>query len=352
MALGCNLDKVVLQNKNHGFEKSLAGWSTYIAPSMAADAIIKTVHSEGAKKGQHHLFMRLPANAKDNQSHFIHIGQYLDLKKQKRYRFSVDVKWANPENTLPSAIISIWAKGSDATYFGKDVWIDKGDGFKHFEFEFMPQENEKVFCYLSLLTHQEDYDATDIYVDEFKIEEMGLVFVEADPRPAYKNLLKNTTFDEGLKHWLTTSNNPHRVDHLNSYVLKEVGNPKLRFELPAASDSDYLNNTWAGVYQNLKLYAGNNYQLKVMIDRVVPDSTQYPTIVNIYAYKPKSDLSDSRWLGSVDYKFNKAEPHLYSKRLTPLETADYHIVLRIFGWGNNGNPFKLNIDNIKVERIE
>ncbi len=126
----------------------------------------------------------------------------------------------------------------------------------------------------------------------------------------------------------------------------------MRFELPGADNPDYLNNSWIGVYQEIRMYSGNKYQIEIDIDRVVPDSIQYPTILNIYAYKPGSAKSPPVWLGSVDYKFNQSGLHIYSQKINPSETATYEIVVRVFGWGNEGKAFSVNVDNIKVLRIK
>jgi hypothetical protein len=209
-----------------------------------------------------------------------------------------------------------------------------------------------VFCYLSLLTHQEGYDNTDIYIDEFRIEEIGDVFIEKDPRPANINLLHNPSFDRGFESWYTTLNNPNNISDLNCCLVRDSGNFWVRLELPGSDNPEYLNNTWIGIYQELVMYAGNMYQINAEIDRVVPDSTQYPTILNIYAYKPGSANSAPVWLGSVDYKFNKQDHHFYSQQIRSAETATYYVVIRVFGWGNGGNPFIVKAGNIQVKRIE
>lgn len=125
----------------------------------------------------------------------------------------------------------------------------------------------------------------------------------------------------------------------------------MHMELPCSEDHLYLNSTWTGLFQELILYTGNVYQIEAEVERLVPDSTKYPTIINIYAYKPGSPDSPPVWLGSVDYKFNRSDRHIYSRRIKPTETAVYQIVFRLFGWGNEGKPVMVNVDNIKVVRI-
>ncbi|QLE02459.1 hypothetical protein HX109_13160 [Galbibacter sp. BG1] len=342
----------VLLNTNPGFEEGLTGWSTYKAPSIANDAIIRVDNNGNAKFGNKHLFMRLPASATINGSEYINLGQTLNLSSTKRYRYSAWVKWANPNNSLPSAIISIWARNQDGSYNGQDVWITDGNDYKYLTFEFTPNETGNVFCYISLLTHQNGFDNTDIFVDALRIEEIGDAIVDVDPRPANQNLLSNSFFSQDFANWTTTSYNPHNVSGLNKFIVNDNGNKRMRLELPGASNNTYLNETWIGAYQEVTLYAGNKYVLEANIDRVVPDALQYETIVNLYALKPETPNSPRAWLGDVDYKFNKSENHFYSQVISPTETTTYNITARVFGWANEGNPVSVNFDNIKVKRIE
>ncbi|GAL73404.1 hypothetical protein [Jejuia pallidilutea] len=330
-----------IQNLNIGFEEGLLHWKTYKAPSIANDAIIRVDENGNAKSGKKHLFLRLPASAKINTADYVHIGQHLELDKTKRYKYSVWLKWANPENELPNAIVSIWARNPDGTYSGKDVWIDNGKDYQLHSFEFTPTATGKVFCYISLLTHQKGFYNTDVLVDDFKVEVIGDAVVDTDPRPANINLLKNSSFSDGFDFWNSTHNNPTNVDGLNKFIVEENGNKSVQLELPGAPNSTDLNYTWTGIYQNVKLYAGNTYQLQARIDRVVPSGTDYYTILNFYAYKPPT-TTPKAWLGSIDYRFNIAELHDYSEMITPTETTMYHISTRVFGWGNDGNPVTIS----------
>ena len=119
-------------------------------------------------------------------------------------------------------------------------------------------------------------------------------------------------------------------------------------ELPEAADNTLLNDTSIGVFQRVKLYAGNTYVLGAEIDRILPRGTEYPTIVNLFAYRPGGEGGEEAWLGSVDYKFNKSEKHLYSQRFTTSVTTDYLITVRVFGWGNEGRPLNVRLDNISL----
>jgi hypothetical protein len=341
----------LILNRNPGFEYGIYGWETYIEASISTDAIIRE-EKNCVLNGKGSLFLRLPSNATDNQKQFISIGQYLPLSKSKQYRLSVHVKWANPEGQLSSAIISIWTKSAEGNFAGKDVWIYDGDDFKYLSFDFSPDSDGNTFCYLSLLTNQAGYENTDIYVDDFKIEELGYLLVEEDPRPSGINLLKNSDFDEDFASWSNTVNNPHDVAGLNCSLINQSKNNVLRMELPGSGNPEYLNNTWTGICQDIKLYAGNKYRIEVDLNRIIPDLTQYETIVNIYALNPGTSEVTPLWLGSVDYKFNRSGWHTYSKCIKPTQTGDYSITLRLFGWGNEGNPVKLDVDNIEVKLMK
>ena len=332
-----------LVNQNADFEKGLNGWIVYKGPGIQKSGIVELKNSSGAFKSKH-VYMRLPANATDNQTQYVKLGQYLQLRKDKKYRYSVDVKWINPKNKLSSAIISIWTKDTKNTFNGKDVWI-KDSQKQTLSFDFSPNVDGQVDCYISLLTHQEGFDNTDILIDNFKIEELGAIAVDNDPRPK-ENLISNGSFNKQLLNWYDTSNNPQKVNGL----AKKLNDESLLLELPQASNNTLLNNTWTGVYQSVKLYAGNTYIISAEIDRLVPDKTQYPTIINIFAYKPEENSRKEAWLGSVDYKFNKSEKHIYSQEITPSVTTNYLITARVFGWGNEGRPLKVKVDNISLIR--
>ena len=73
----------------------------------------------------------------------------------------------------------------------------------------------------------------------------------------------------------------------------------LELKLPGSDDPDFLNDTWIGLYQPVKLYSGNTYTISSQIERLVPGRDQYPTIVNLYAVKPETQGESAHWLGSV-----------------------------------------------------
>lgn len=341
LVLGTSAQKVINQNSN--FEKGLENWICYFGPGIKQTARIEVKQNSDEFKSKH-VFMRLPANATDNQTQYVKLGQYLELSKDKKYRYSVSVKWLNPNNKLSSAIVSVWTKDGKNTFNGKDVWL-KDNKVQNLSFDFSPSINGQVDCYISLLTHQEGFDNTDILIDNLKIEELGEVTKETDPRSKI-NLISNSSFDKEFMNWHDTSYNPNKVKGL----VKKLDAKALQLELPSAPNNTLLNNTWTGVYQTIKLYAGNTYTLSAEIDRLIPDKTQYPTIINIFAYKPEENGRKEAWLGSVDYKFNKAEKHTYAQEITPSVTTDYLITVRVFGWGNEGRSLKVSVDNIRLFR--
>ena len=341
----------ILKNEDPGFEHhGLDKWDVFEPNSIAQKAIVRVDENGKSRFHDKHLFMRLPAIATDNQKQYISVGQYLPLSCKKKYRFSVHVKWANPNNGLPSAIISLWARNPDGTYNGKDEWIYDGNNYKYLNFEFTPNETGSVFCYIALLTHQKGFKNTDILVDALRIEEIGDAEFEEDPRAFNQNLLKNSDFENNFASWQNTQSNPNNVGGLNKDIVSINDDKKMRLILPSAPSNTYLNNTWTGVFQKVTLYAGNTYELSANVNRIEPDRRQYETIVNLYTYKPKTTISDESWLGSVDYKFNKRGSHPYSKTIRPNETTTYHITARVFGWGNEGRPVAVDLDDIEIKR--
>ena len=219
-------------------------------------------------------------------------------------------------------------------------------------FEFTPNSTGNVSCYIGLLTHQDGFDNTDILVDSFRIEEIGDAVIDADPPPRQhepaRQLETSPPISPTGPRRITTHNN---VTGLNRSIVTVSGNKKMRLELPAAASTTYLNNTWTGVYQTITLYAGNAYTISIRLDRILPAATEYDTIFNFYVYKPATSGSGQAWLGAVDYKFNRADEHVYTRTISPTETTTYHVTARVFGWGNDGRAFKVNVDDIELKRV-
>ena len=340
---------------NHGFESGLQGWETYVAPSISRFAAIDSVTGDVARTGNGAVRMRLPAEAADNQTEYISLGQSVALEPANRYRYSVHVRWANPENALPSAIVSAWCRNADGSYNGVDHWITEADaaaapgGYVPIAFDFTPNSTEEVFCYIALLTHQDgNTDATEIVVDDLTVTASGAASLEADTRSG--NLLGNGSFESGTgaqagPPWQRTEWNPLTVTGLVNEVT-DGEDRRLHLALPASQNPDRLNETWTGQYQTVRLNAGVAYELSAEIDRQVPAHAA-PTIVNIYAYKPETSTPQA-WLGSVDYTFTRTDSHRYVQTLIPAETSDYQITVRVFGWGNGGTPVDVLVDDVEL----
>ena len=258
-------------NKNTGFDSGLTGWQIYKGPGIEDSAKVE-IRERSNDFDSKHVFVRLPSNSKDNPTQYVKIGQYLPLSKSRRYRYTVDVKWLNTENSLKSAIVSVWVREQqNGTFAGKDVWL-RSETKQTLTFDFSPTADGIVDCYLSLLTHQDGFDNTDILIDDFKIEDVGPLIVDEDPRPQ-ENLIVNGDFENGLKSWHETTNNPHRVTGLEKRATNEGTNDVLELELPGSDDPDSLNDTWIGLYQPVKLYSGNTYTISAKIARLVPSRT-------------------------------------------------------------------------------
>ena len=351
---------ILLNPNNPGFEKGGQDWDFSKTGKANTYGKIKVVENGQSYSGQKQLYLKLPKQAISNYDDQISIEQEFSLSNQKRYAVEAHVKWLNPNNSLPSAIISLWARNPDQqTFSGKDFDIvadaNGQTQYERLRFEFTPNATGTVRVWLGLFTHRDGSDDTEVYVDDFKITEIGDAIVDNDPRTG--NLIQNGDFAQN-KDWYITRNNPNNVSGLKQSI--QAG--KLRLELPGTNIPDYLNNTWAGVYQTVKLYKGVTYELSADFDRDVPLNNQTRSVANVFAYKPKtfSDtgelLFDEEWIGPIDYDFNCNKPgntcrngnHRKTFTFTPTETTDYIINFRVFGWGNNGVPVKVNIDNVDL----
>ena len=351
---------ILLNSNNPGFEKGDQDWNFVKRGSYNRYGEIRVVQNGQSYSGQKQLYLKLPRQAISNYDDQISIGQDLSLSNQKRYAVEAYVKWLNPNNSLPSAIISLWARHPDQeTFSGKDFHlVTDADGetqYERLKFEFTPNATGRVRVWLGLFTHIDGIDDTEVYVDDFKITEIGDAIVEQDPRTG--NLIENGDFSQN-RDWQITRNNPQNVEGL----IQSIQSGQLRLELPGTDIPDYLNNTWAGVYQTVKLYEGVTYELSADFDRDVPLNYQTRTIINVFAYRPKtySDtgelILDEEWIGPVDYDFDCNQPgdtciqgnHRKTFKITPTKTADYRITFRAFGWGNNGVPIKVELDNIDL----
>ncbi|MGL5912191.1 MAG: hypothetical protein ACRCZP_19460, partial [Phycicoccus sp.] len=268
-------------------------------------------------------------------------------------RYTAQVRWLNPGNALPSAIISAWCR--NAGYSGVDQWITEKQaaaapgGWVPVTFDFSPTTSDPTFCYIALLTHQDgNRDATDVLVDDLRVVATGAAPYEPDSRRG--NLLGNGGFEAGsgagiAAPWTTTEWNPTRAGGLSSAVVGD-GDRELRLSLPGSSNPNLLNNTWTGVRQPVRLNAGVTYEYCAEVDRLTP-AAAVPTIVNMYAYKPATSTPQA-WLGSVDYKFTNPDRHRYCQRLVAPESTTYEITARTFGWGNAGTAIQVLLDDVSL----
>ncbi len=351
---------ILLNPNNPGFEKGREDWNFSKRGRAKQYGEIRVVQNRESFSGKKQLFLKLPRQATSNYDDQISISQSFSLSTQKRYAVEARVKWLNPNNSLPSAIISLWARNPDQeTFSGKDFHVVANSNgqtkYERLKFEFTPNESGNVLVWLGLFTHINGIDETRVYVDDFKITEIGNAIIETDPRTG--NLIKNGNFSTN-QNWQVTKNNPKNVGGLK----QSITSGKLRLELPGTNIPDYLNNTWAGVYQTKKLYQGVTYELSADFDRDIPINSQTRSLMNVFAYRPKvfSDsgelLLDEEWIGPVDYDFDCNQPgntcvngkHRKTFKLTPTATADYRITFRVFGWANNGVPVKVDIDNVDL----
>ena len=352
---------ILLNPNNPGFEKGQEDWFFSKTGRANTYGEIRVVENGQAYSGDKQLFLKLPREATSNYDDQISIGQTFALSTEKRYAVEAQVKWLNPNNSLPSAIISLWARNPDEqTFSGKDFHLvadaNGNTDYETLRFEFTPNENGNVLVWLGLFTHINGIDETRVYVDDFKITEIGDAIVENDPRTG--NLIDNGDFSSD-QNWQVTRHNPRNVGGL----VQSIDSGRLRLELPGSNNPDYLNNTWAGVYQTVTLYQGVTYELSADFDRDVAPGNQTRTIMNVFAYRPQvfsnsgELLLDEEWIGPVDYEFDCNEPgnscindsHRQTFNITPTATADYRITFRVFGWANNGMPVKVDIDNVVLE---
>ena len=128
--------------ENSGFDEAIDGtnWSigkrgqvAQIDRHVKKLAYVEEVVGQGK---QMHLI--LPKEAKDNYGDQLAISQDLSsLQPDKVYRVQAKVKWVNPENKLPNALVSFWARNPNGTFRGQDFKIADGNDYKNLQFEAM-----------------------------------------------------------------------------------------------------------------------------------------------------------------------------------------------------------------------
>ncbi|WP_144870188.1 DUF4347 domain-containing protein, partial [Hyella patelloides] len=174
--------------QNSGFNQALDGTNWLVGKTgtvldydrnVEKVAYIENVPGQGKQ-----MYLKLPQEAQVNYDDQLSLFQDVSgLKTDKIYAVEAKVKWLNPENNLPSAIVSFWAQNPDQSFRGQDFVITDGDGYKNLRFEFTPNEIGKTRFFLGLFTHiNGNTDDTEIYVDDYKVTEIGDIAQGLDSR--------------------------------------------------------------------------------------------------------------------------------------------------------------------------
>lgn len=351
--------------KDSGFDQALDSGSWLVGKSgkvatydknVGSVAYIEEVPGQGKQ-----LYLKLPEAAKDNYADQVSVAQDVSgLRTDKVYAVEASVKWLNPQNKLPSAIVSFWAKNPDASYRGKDFIITDGEGYKTIKFEFTPtQETGSTRFFLGLFTHIEgNVDDTEIYVDDYTVTEVADIPKGTDSRKG--NLLSDGGFDDytaqsnyspaGNKGWRYTVESP--VPGLKQSIQTDGSNEKLRFELPKASSAnkDAFNKSVTGVYQNVDLVGGQRYKLSADFQRTALDQlgAKGNSLVQFIAYK-KQESGDDLFLGPIDVELTNNNLLSKDSYLVAPESGEYTILTRLAGWANEGNGVAVEVDNVSLE---
>lgn len=346
--------------ENSGFSESLNGTNWLIGKTgkvreydqnVEPVAYIQNVAGRGRQ-----MYLKLPQEAKINYEDQLSIFQDVsNLKTDKVYAVEAQVKWLNPENDLPSAIVSFWAKNPDNSFRGKDFAITDGNGYKTIRFEFTPSQMGTTRFFLGLFTHVNgNIDDTEIYVDNYKVTEIGDVPSGLDTRKG--NLLRDGGFDNytpGAKSfnpngWTYTVESP--VPGLTQSIQTVNQNELLRLEFPKAKNSKDENNTSVtGVYQNVNLIGGQTYEISADFRRRELDrfGSRQNSLVQLITYR-KQKNGEELFLGPIDVELTNN--NLVSKNFTIVapESGQYTTLVRLAGWGNEGNGIVVDVDNVSL----
>jgi hypothetical protein len=345
--------------KNSGFESPIDGTNWLVGKTgkvqqydqnVGSVAYVANVPGQGKQ-----MHLTLPEEAKINYQDQLSIFQDVSgLETNKIYSVEARVRWMNPENNLPSAIVSFWAKNPDNSFRGRDFTITDGNGYKNLKFEFTPAQAGSTRFFMGLFTHiNGNTDDTEIAVDDYKVTEVGAIPQGIDNRQG--NLLKDGGFDRyttqsrnNQNGWSYTTISP--VSGLNQSVINVNGNKKLRLELPKAwSNNAQFNTSVTGVYQNVDLVGGHTYQLSADFQRTTFNqfSSQKDSIAQLIMYR-KRPSGEDLFLGPIDVKLTNNG--LISKNFSILapDSGNYTILVRLAGWGNEGNNVAVNVDNVRL----
>ncbi len=302
------------------------------------------------------MYLKLPQEANSNYEDQLSLFQDVSgLKPDRVYAVEAKVKWVNPENKLPSAIVSFWAKNPNDTFRGKDFILTDGD-YQNIRFEFTPSEVGTTRFFLGLFTHiQGNSDDTEILVDNYKVTEVGEMAKGNDLREG--NLLKDGNFDSynvrqnnwlpGKEGWKKTVSSS--IPGLEQ-TLMSFGDNRLKLELPKAIDfKDRYNDEFTGVYQNVELVAGQTYQLQADFQRLKLDkfAQKDDSIVQFITYR-KKDNGEELFLGPIDVVLQDNQLVSQSFDLIAPDSGNYTILVRLAGWANEGNGIAVAVDNISL----
>ena len=348
--------------ENSGFDKPLdnnwlvgkTGKVENYDRNVESVAYVNDVTGQGKQ-----MYLKLPQEAKVNYEDQLSLSQDVwGLETDKVYAVEARVKWLNPENNLDSAIVSFWAQNPDKSFKGNDFRITDGNGYKNLRFEYTPNQIGTTRFFLGLFTHIDgNTDDTEIYVDDYKVTEIGAVAKGQDSRKG--NLLNDGGFDAYTPRSEFSSSNESgwiytrkpNVSGLKQSISTTNGNNKLLLELPkAVNNKDEFNTAVTGVYQDVELVGGQTYELFGDFQRVKldPFASYKNSIVQFMVYKEQENAEDL-FLGPIDVEL--ASNSLQSKNFDIFapESGNYKILVRLAGWANEGNGVAVNVDNIGVE---
>lgn len=347
--------------KNSGFEEPLNGTNWIVGKKGQVEDydlnVEKVAYVEEVAGQGKQIHLKLPQQAQDNYGDQLAIFQDIsNLQPDKVYSVEAKVKWVNPENKLPNAIVSFWAKNPNNTFRGRDFIISDGDGYQNLQFEFTPSEAGTTRFFLGLFTHIDgNIDNTEILVDDYKVTEVGAIASGNDLRQG--NLLKDGNFNNykaQQNNWLSRGEGWQKTvsssqNGLEQSVMAEDN--KLLLELPKAQKSkDQYNDEFTGIYQNVELVAGQSYKLSANFQRLGLNkfAQKDDSIVQFMAYRER-DNGEELFLGPIDVMLENNQSVTKNFNLLAPDSGNYTILVRLAGWANGGNGTAVAVDNVALK---
>ena len=349
--------------ENSGFEQNLDGTNWLVGKTGKVrqyDRHVESVaHVDNVPGQGNQMYLKLPQEAKVNYEDQLSIFQDVSgLQTDKVYAVEARVKWLNPDNKLPSAIVSFWAQNPDKSFRGKDFTITDGNGYKNLRFEFTPSQEGTTRFFLGLFTHiNGNIDDTEIHVDNYKVTEVSNVPQGQDSRQG--NLLGDGGFDaynaqpntwaSDSEGWSYTTESP--VPGLEQSVINANGDRKLRLELPKAwGNKDRFNTSVTGVYQTVDLVGGQSYQLSADFQRIDLDrfADRENSIVQFITYRER-DNGEELFLGPIDVELDSNGMLSRKFDIVAPDSGNYTVLVRLSGWANEGNGVVVEVDNVRLE---